>query len=148
MKDKGWHKKVREETIRKLKQKNREIYTSHAGIANLNLYRGEKIRANCLSDTDIVVFDNNKITHIIEVESTVQPKHIIGDILATHLCDNCVIHKKGKFPLKNIHLKIIYKKAKPGSKKTMKMVVIEKPLKEAIKKIKGCLSSFEFEEHK
>lgn len=140
-----WHQKVRIEEFEKLRP---NAFSSHSEVSKLELFSGEVKRENCLSDADIVVFDpeSKKINQIIEVETQVNPKKVIGIVLATHVCDYCRI-KGENYPLENISLKIIYKKAKKGSKKTMKLDVINEPLKEIIKYIKGCVSNFSFEEH-
>lgn len=144
-----WHKKVREEIFENLIKLKFIVYSSHSEISKLELYRDEVKRKNCLSDADIVVFDskNIKIQQIIEIENAINPKKIIGIVLATHFCDYCRIKGEG-YPLKNISLKIIYRKPKEKSKKALKLDVISKPLDEIIKATKGCLSRFKLEEHK
>jgi len=140
-----WHKKVREEIFQKLQP---NAYSSHSEISKLELYRDSVKRQNCLSDADIVVFDpiSKKIMQIIEIETQINPKKIIGIVLATHLCSFCRIKKENHL-LDNISLKIVYKKSVQGSKKDMKLEVIKQPLKEIIANTKGCLSDFAFEEH-
>lgn len=130
-----WHQKVRTEEFEKLRP---NAFSSHSEVSKLELFRGEVKRQNCLSDADIVVFDSEskKIKQIIEIETQVNPKKIIGIILTTHLCNYCRI-KKENHSLENIFLKIIYKKAKEGSKKAIKLDVIKEPLKEIIGTIKG-----------
>lgn len=144
-----WHKKVREEIVEKLKKLKYPVYSSHGEISKLELFRREVKRQNCLSDADIVVFDseNKKIQQIIEIETAINPKKIIGIVLATHFCDYCRIRKKD-YPMENVSLKIIFKKAKEKSKKALKLDVIKKPMEDIIETTKGCLFKFELEEHK
>lgn len=147
--DQKWHKKTREEFVDELKKLKLNVYSSHSDYSKLELFRREVRRQNCLSDADIVVFDseNKKIQQIIEVETDINPKRIIGVVLATHFCDYCRIKKKD-YPLENISLRIILKKAKEKSKKALKLDVIKKPLENIIETTKGCLSKFELKEHK
>jgi len=143
-----WHKKVREATVEELKKKKFIVYSSHTDYSKLELFRNEVKRKNCLSDADIVVFDSQhrKIRRIIEVETAMNPKKLIGIVLATHFCDYCRIRGKD-YPLENVSLSIICKKAKEKSKKGKKLEVIEKPLENIVKKTEGCLSNFEMKEH-
>jgi len=143
-----WHKKVREEFVEKLKKSGVIVYSSHTDYSKLELFRNKVKRENCLSDADIVVFDSihKKIKQIIEVETDMNPKKLIGIVFATHLCDYCRI-KKENFSLIDISLKIICKKAKEKSKKALKLDVIKEPLEDIIKTTKGCLSKFEMEEY-
>ena len=143
-----WHKKVREATVKELKKKKFIVYSSHTDYSKLELFRNEIKRENCLSDADIVVFDSKhgKIRHIIEVETAMNPKKLIGIVLATHFCDYCRI-KKEDYPLKNISLKIVCRKAGEKSKKALKLNVIKKALEDITKTIRGCLSKFEIEEY-
>jgi len=147
--DQKWHKKTREEFVDKLKKLKLNVYSSHGEYSKLELFREEVRRQNCLSDADIVVFDskNKKIKQIIEIETDINPKKIIGIVLATHFCDYCRIKKKD-YLLENISLRIILKKAKEKSKKALKLDVIKKPLENIIETTKGCLSKFELKEHK
>ena len=147
--DQKWHKKTREKFVAELKKLKLNVYSSHGEYSKLELFREEVRRQNCLSDADIVVFDseNKKIKQIIEIETDINPKKIIGIVLATHFCDYCRIKKKD-YPLENISLRIILRKAKEKSKKALKLDVIKKPLENIIETTKGCLSKFELEEHK
>ncbi len=142
-----WHKEVREKIYEKLKESKFPVYTSHSKISKLELYRGEVERKNCLSDADIIVFDskNKKIQRIIEIENDINPKKIMGIILATHFCDTCRIMEVD-YPLKNISLMIILRKPKEKSKKPQKLKLIEKSLKDIIKNTKGCIYKFELKE--
>ena len=74
-----WHKKVREETVEKLRKSKFIVYSSHTDYSKLELFRDEIKRENCLSDADIVVFDSKheKIREIIEVETAMNPKKLI-----------------------------------------------------------------------
>ena len=145
MAESHWHKKVRLETFEKIRP---NAYSSHSEISKLELFRGEAKRPNCLSDADIVVFDpdSNKIKEIIEIETALNPKKIIGIVLATHLCNLCRIKGENHL-LKDISLKIIYKKAKRGSKKDLKKDIFEKPLRDILNKYEGSISEFIFEGH-
>jgi len=143
-----WHKKTREEIFRELKRSNPYVFSSHSDYSKLELFKGDVIRENCLSDADIVVFDseNNKIERIIEIENEINPKKFIGIVLATDFCSMCRI--KGKnYPLEKISLQIIYRKPKMGSRKALKLKVMKKPLDNIIKKTKGSLAVFDWEEH-
>jgi len=143
-----WHKEVREKIFKKLKKLKLPIFSSHSDISKLELFRREVKRQNCLSDADIVVFDseNKKIKQIIEIENDINPKKFMGIVLATHLCKYCRI-KGDDYPLRNIALKIIYRKPKLKSKKPLKLKVMKEPLGDIIKNTKGCLSQFDWEEH-
>ena len=144
-----WHKKVREEIVEKLRKSKFIVYSSHTDYSKLELFRNKVKRENCLSDADIVAFDSQhrKIRQIFEVETAMNPKKLIGIVIATHFCDYCRI-KEVDYPLKNISLKIICKKAGEKSKKPLKLYVIKKPLEYIIKTTKGCLLKFEMEEYK
>ena len=149
MAEHGWHKKVREATVEELKKKKFIVYSSHTDYSKLELFRNEVKRENCLSDADIVVFDSKhrKIRQIIKVETAMNPKKLIGIVLATHFCNLCRIRKKD-YPLRNISLKIVCKKAKKKSKKGMKLDVIRESLDDIIKTTEGSLSNFEMREYK
>jgi len=144
-----WHKDVREELIRELQKQKRRVYSSHTDISKLELFKEKPESQNCLSDTDIVVFDSEKkrIEKIIEIESTINPKKIIGIVLATHFCTLCRIKEKD-YPLKSVLLDIIYRKSKEKSKIPQKLKVIENSLKEIIRKTDGCLLDFKLKEYK
>ena len=90
---------------------------------------------------------DTKIRQIIEVETAMNPKKLIGIVLATHFCNLCRIRKKD-YPLRNISLKIVCKKAKKKSKKGMKLDVIRESLDDIIKTTEGSLSNFEMREYK
>jgi len=143
-----WHKKVREEFVEKLKKLKFKVYSSHSDYSKLELFREKVERQNCLSDADIVVFDSKykRIRQIIEVETAMNPKKLIGIVFATHFCDYCRIREK-YYTLKNIFLNIVCKKAKEKSKKALKLEVIKKSLGDIIKTTKGCLSKFEMKEY-
>jgi len=146
--DQKWHKKTREELVNKLKNLKLNVYSSHGKYSKLELFREEVRRQNCLSEADIVVFDskNKKIKQIIEIETDINPKKIVGIVLATHFCDYCRIKKKN-YPLENISLRIIFKEVKEKSIKVLKLGMIKKPLENIIETTKGCLSKFELKEH-
>jgi len=146
----AWHKKAREELFQR--QCPNTAYTSHSEISKLELFRvapGERLsRAGCLSDADIVVFDGDseRITTIIEVESALNPKKVIGIVVATHSCNVCRI-KKCNYRLEAVRLMIVFKKAKPGSKKDLKLTILKPILQEYIRRTEGCLSELEFTPH-
>jgi predicted nucleotidyltransferase len=111
MSESAWHKRTREEVFNSFEANT--AFNSHSKISRLELFRGDKRRENCLSDVDIVVLDSKKnIIELIEIETNMNPKKLIGIILATHFCDSCVIPvdglhtkpKKAIIPLKNITL--------------------------------------------
>ena len=143
----AWHKKVREE-IFSCQQPNK-AFTSHSVVSKLELFRvgtGERLsRKGCLSDADIVVFNGNseKITKIIEIESALNPKKIMGIVLATHLCNFCRILKKD-YELYDVRLEVAFKKAPQGSKKDLKLTIFEPTLQDFIKHTKGCISELVF----
>jgi len=144
MSESPWHRQVREKVFDSFKP---NVLSSHTNISKLELYRGEKKRENCLSDVDIVVLDstNEYITQLIEIETAMNPKKLIGIVLATHFCDSCRL-PSGQKQLIKIALKIICKKEKDKSKKPLKLDVIKAALDEIILKIPGSVSSFHFEE--
>jgi hypothetical protein len=143
----AWHKKVREEIFSS--QQPNKAYTSHSVVSILELFRvgtGERLsRKGCLSDADIVVFNGNseKITKIIEIESALNPKKIMGIVLATHLCNFCRILKKD-YELDDVRLDIAFKKAPQRSKKDLKLTIFEPILQDFIKHTKGCISELVF----
>jgi hypothetical protein len=143
MSEHAWHKKVREEVL--AKQKPNRAYSSHSDVSKLELYRvaadERPKRINCLSDADIVVFnpDSSRIDKIIEIESALNPKKVIGIVLATHLCNICRILKTN-YELNNVVLKIIFKKAPLRSKKDYKLEVFEPIISQIIRSTNGCLS--------
>jgi len=153
MKEQEWHKRVREELVEKHKKTGLRVEQSHGVNPNLELFRGNLGRANCLSDADIVVFNSDgNIAKIIEIESEPNPKKILGVVIATHLCTLCKVSKKDKkeppHQLANILLEIVYKKPKAKSKKADKLAVMYEPLLEMVKNSKGgCVSSFKWKPH-
>jgi hypothetical protein len=108
-----WHKSVRRKIIKSNKS---TALTSHEHITNLNLYRGRPKIKNCLSDADIIVFDSKsrKILKIIEIETVLNPKKIMGIVMATHVCDFCRAKSVDRpqkyldYHLKDIELQIVY----------------------------------------
>jgi len=138
-----WHKIVRKELIDK--QRPNKTYSSHSEVSKLELFRvpegAKPKRIYCLSDTDIVVFnpDSSRIDKIIEIESALNPKKVIGIVLATHLCNICRILKTN-YELNNIVLEIVFKKASLGSKKDYKLEVFEPIINQIIRSTNGCLS--------
>jgi len=150
MKEGGWHQKVREELLYRLKETEARVESSHGVNPNLELFRGNLRRPNCLSDADLIVFDSDeKIIKIIEIESELNPKKISGVVMATHLCTLCRVKKEeDPYQLTNVLLEIIYKKPKVKSQKEAKLAVMYGPLLEMVKNSKGgCLSSFRWEAH-
>jgi len=143
-----WHKNIREEIFKELRKSNPYVFSSHSDYSKLELFRGDVIRENCLSDADIVVFDsgNKKIERIIEIENEINPKKFIGIVLATDFCSACRIRGKNH-PLEKISLSIICRKPKERSKKALKLKVMKKPLDNIIKNTKGSLAEFDWEEH-
>jgi len=143
----AWHKKVREEIFSR--QQPNKAYTSHSAVSKLELFRvgtGELLsRKGCLSDADIVVFNGNseKIAKIIEIESALNPKKIMGIVLATHLCNLCRILKKD-YELYDVRLDIAFKKAPQRSKKDLKLTIFEPILQDFLKQTKGCISELVF----
>jgi hypothetical protein len=150
MKEGAWHQKVREGLFNSLKETEERVESSHGVNPNLELFRGNTRRPNCLSDADLIVFDSDgKIKKIIEIESELNPKKISGVVMATHLCTLCRVKKEEpEYPLANILLEIIYKKPKVKSQKEAKLAVMYGPLLEMVKNSKGgCLSLFKWEAH-
>lgn len=145
MAESAWHKKVREEIWGSLKP---NAFSSHSDVSKLELFRGAIKRENCLSDVDIVELtpDKKNIVRIIEIETAMNPKKLIGIVLATHLCNWCRILGKN-YPLKDIHLKIICRKEKEKSKKPLKLEVIKIALDDILLKIPGCVANYSFQEH-
>jgi hypothetical protein len=144
-----WHKKVREEIFLALNPPR--AYQSHSDCSKLFLFRTEDeekpSRVNCLSDADIVVFgpNSNKISKIIEIETALNPKKIIGIILTTHICNKCSYREKRGaskecLDLKDIALEIVYRKAAPGSKKDLKIDVFAPIVKKMVQSSEGCIA--------
>jgi len=150
MKEGAWHRQVRDAMVNNLRKTEARVEQSHGENPNLELFRGNTGRANCLSDADIIVFDSNGvITKVIEIESEPNPKKILGVVMATHLCTLCRIQdKKCLYPFANITLEIVYKRPKVKSTKEDKLSVMYEPLLEMVKNSKGgCLSSFKWMAH-
>jgi DNA polymerase II large subunit len=147
MAESAWHKKVREEIWNSLKP---NAFSSHSDVSKLELFRGPKKRENCLSDVDIVEItpDRKDIIRLIEIETAMNPKKLIGIVLATHLCDRCKTPYK-EYSLDKISLSIICRKEKEKSKKPLKLAVIKRALDELLFdfKIPGCLAKYDFQEH-
>jgi hypothetical protein len=146
-----WHKKVREEVFSTYNPP--KAYQSHSDYSKLYLFRTENLakptRVNCLSDADIVVFDpsSKKIAKVIEIETALNPKKIIGIILTTHLCDRCSYREergasKEYLELKDIALEIIYRRAPARSKKDLKLNVFEPIIKKIIQSTEGSIARF------
>ena len=80
---------------------------------------------------------------IIEIESSLNPKKIIGIIVATHLSN----HLKAKeiiANLESVNMEIIYKEPKNLSSKKQQLALIETSLDKIMEKVPGCLSGFKF----
>jgi len=140
-----WHGKVRRR-IYEMSKPN--AFTSHDQIGNLNLFKGQTRIKNCLSEADIVVLDPNskKVVKIIEIETALNPKKIMGIVMATHVCDSCRI-KGVDYHLRDIELEIIFREAPSGSKKDLKLAVIKPILDQFIKESKGCISKLKIRPH-
>lgn len=136
-----WHKMTRERIVKTLKSQGHRVITAHP--KHINLFREDIKRENCLSDADIVVFENGIVKKIVEVESEPNPKKLIGIVIATHLC-NWLRARKDDYPIKNVLLEIRYRKPVPKSKKELKLDIIEKPLKKILNSLEGSVSNFEF----
>lgn len=150
MKEGAWHQKVRKELLNRLKETEARVESSHGVNPNLELFRGNTSRPNCLSDADLIVFNSDgKIKKIIEIESELNPKKISGVVIATYLCTLCRAKKEeAPYLLTNVLLEIIYKKPKVKSQKEAKLDIMYEPLLEMVKNSKGgCLSSFRWEAH-
>ncbi len=88
-KDDGRHKEIREEVIGYLNQleslKKRKILSSHEeGGGDITLFFKEKP----ISQPDIVVLEDNKVSAMIEIELSSQPKHLIGVAIANSLAES------------------------------------------------------------
>ena len=135
-----WHKKVRKKLIKKYEKEGFKIESSHED-KTIVLSLGEAHRDTFLSDADLVVFKNNKIKKIIEIQDEkIRPKDIIGIIKATDLCDRCKIDKN-KYSLSDVELIIYYPKQEKKSKKSEQFQLIKDNLK-----VDGCIGVFNFEE--
>lgn len=133
-----WHRKVRREIFN---EHTPNAYTAHEGVTNLNLYRDEVATKNCLSDADIIVIDpqSKKVAKIIEIESELNPKKVMGIVVATHVCNKIMAKGiKGFEPrdLNGITLEIIYREAARRSKKDQKLEIMIPILEEFIEKNK------------
>ncbi len=145
MTESAWHNKVRTE-YRDLYAPN--AIASHEHITNLNLFRGEIKIENCLSDADIMVIDpgSGRIIKIIEIETALNPKKIMGIVMATHVCDFCRAKSIDRpktnldYHLKDIELQIVYQAGPQESKKDLKRKIIKRILNKYIKEIRGCIS--------
>lgn len=156
MTENAWHKKVQEEVFSRCDPAY--TYQSHSDLSRLYLFRvaegGKPRRIDCLSDADMVVLNSDlaDISRIIEIESALNPKKIMGIVLATHLCNLCSIRSKQGEPkkyyqMKKVILEIVFKKAPKGSKKDYKLDVFEPFLDKIIKTINGSLLKTVFTAH-
>lgn len=145
----AWHRKVRKEEFSRYN--SNFAYQSHSDVSKLYLFNiaedRKPRRIDCLSDADIVVLDpdTGKIAKVIEIESALNPKKILGIVLATHLCNKCSIREKqGEekryLDLDNIVLEIIYKKAPPRSKKDLKLAIFKPFIETIVHNAEGCIS--------
>ena len=144
-----WHRKVRIEEFSRLNPDH--AFQSHSDLSKLYLFSvgdaKKPNRTNCLSDADIVVLDpeTGEISKIIEIESALNPKKILGIVLATHICNICSIrtrrgeHKK-YLKLDGISLEIIFRKAPPRSKKDLKLETIKPYIDAIVTSVPGCIS--------
>jgi len=155
MSESKWHQYVRKEYVKKLKMRFSDVFSSHSGYTDLDLFRGESCRENHFSNADIIVLnDKEKVKKIIEIESALNPKKIFGIVLATHFSTLCRVKKVGdaktekqNYPLKNIELEIVYKKPKDKAKGTEKIKIIEKLADSLINSSTGCVRKLNIEEH-
>ncbi len=94
-KDKGRHKKIREDIHERLKdQKNIDnIYCSHGDDGDIYFFRKNNGRRIEFVRPDIVV--NRKDNHVlvIKIELSVSPKHLMGVASAVCLSEYCT-HKR------------------------------------------------------
>jgi hypothetical protein len=158
MLEQKWHEEVRLEKIAELEKQGLDVRGSHKDNPKIELYRNEKKTENRLSDADIAVFNpqDKTISQIIEIESQLNPKKIIGIVLATHFCSKCSYFqgnaRSGEdlymLKEKSVTLVIIYKTPRNKSRKADKLKVIMEPLKEIVKNTQGCLIDFSWKEHK
>jgi hypothetical protein len=149
MPEQDWHREARIKLVKRLKESYVRVEDAHGGQSDLGLFRGRVGSANHLSDADIIVFSSRKkICRIIEIESAINPKKIIGIVVATHLCttchrvDNTLEGRTEQFSLRKISLEILYRKQAKGANTSYKLNLIKRPLKKLIKTSKGCLIDF------
>ena len=151
MKEQEWHRAVREELKEKFEKQGFIVNSSHTpNVPNIELFRGELRRKNCLSDADLVIRDakGEQVEKIIEIESEVNPKKFLGIVLATHFCDRCKIDKKNIRPLQKVILRIVYKRPKEKSRKGDKLEIMKEPLQRIIEiNTEGSVSKLEWESH-
>jgi len=155
MSESNWHRQVRKKYVKKLKMEFSDVFSSHSGKTDVDLFRGESYRENHFSNADIIVLnDKEKVIKIIEIESVLNPKKIFGIVLATHFSTLCRVKKVGdaktekqNYPLKNIELEIVYKKPKDKAKGTEKIKIIEKLADSLINSSTGCVRKLNIEEH-
>jgi len=142
MEESDWHKKVQKEIFHKHETNG---YSSHD--RRLYLYKDGSEERNCLSDADIIVKDPSfgEISKIIEIETALNPKKIMGILMVTHVCNICKIDKE--YPLRNITLEIIIRKAPPTSEKDKKLEIILPILNEFIHYRKGSISKLEIDSY-
>lgn len=137
-----WHKQIREKLIAKYKSKGFQIESSHEN-QKLPLFYDEVRRENWLSDADIIVIKDGKITEIIEVQENITPKAIIGIIATTNLANLCKINGTNH-ELKEVVLRIIIKEQKEKSMKNEQFKLI----KDILQLQEGCLRDFEINSFK
>jgi len=144
-----WHKKVRNSIFAQYDPKH--AFTSHSSWSKLFLFHipagGRPGVRNCMSDADIVALspDSSEVVRIIEVESAMNPKKIMGIVMATHFSNiyslrRAVNQPKEYAPLKDIILEIVYKKAPEKSHKDEKADIFMKYLNDFVRNTDGCLN--------
>lgn len=145
-----WHELVRLEIIDELESQGRNAKGSHARNPNIELFRNGLNYKNRLSDADIAELDdkNGRVLQIIEIESQINPKKFIGIVLATHLCNECLL-KTEHYVLNDweVILRIVYKKPVENSREADKLTIMKEPLMSMIRETRGSLKDFEWEEH-
>jgi len=155
MSESKWHQYVRKEYVKKLKMRFSDVFSSHSGYTDLDLFRGESCRENHFSNADIIVLnDKEKVIKIIEIESVLNPKKIFGIVLATHFSTICRVKKVGdiktkkhNYPIKDIELKIVYKKPKDKAKDTEKIKIIKELADNLIDLSTGCVRELTIKEY-
>ena len=151
MNEQDWHEAARLKLVGLLGKDYDRVECSHGEHSNLGLFRGRVISVNHLSDADIIALSpRNRIRRIIEIESSINPKKVIGIIVATHLCTTCHRvepkiqrgYERYRLREREIVLEIRYRRLERGSNTSLKLKRLKKPLKEMIKTSKGCLVDF------
>ena len=122
--------------------------SSHEKDGRINIYHGEPVPENWLSDVDFVLLSNGAVKILIEIkDEDITPKVILGTIEATDLASKCVVGKEEPREVKDATLFIVVNSralrgsGKRKSHKPEQLKLIKKLMKKRLGN--GCLKNLE-----